>query len=133
MSDTNRSVDENLARIRGWLLVYAIGPAGFGNLAAIAAVADLWRYGGDGLEWLIGVVLLIVYATGLYLLIAIRNRFTRFYHIGLTGFMAAALAIIAISTRDPIAAGSCAGMSIWMGYWMRSKRVRQTYCSDKSN
>ncbi len=130
MIDTDQSPEKNLAGIRGWLLVYAIGPAGFGILAALDEVADLWRYGGDDLEWLIGIVLLVVYSTGLYLLIAVRKRFTRAYHIGLTGFMAVALAAIAISTSDPVAAVSCAGMSVWMGYWTRSKRVRQTYCNN---
>jgi len=130
MIDTDQSVDKNLARMRGWLLVYAIGPAGIGIVAALAEMAELWRYGGDDLEWLLGILLLFVYSVGLYLLIAVRKRFTRVYHIGLTGFMAAALAIIAISTSDPVAAGSCAAMSVWTGYWIRSKRVRQTYCNN---
>ncbi len=133
MIDTDQPVEKKLARVRGWLLVYAIGPAGFGLLAALLAVAELWRYGGDDLEWILGIVLLIVYSVGLYVLIAVRTRFTRYYHIGLTGFMAAALALIAISTRDPVAVVPCAGMSVWMGYWIRSKRVRQTYCNDDSN
>ena len=105
-----------MSGIRGWLLVYAIGPAGFGVLAALLAVAELWRYGGDDLEWSLGIVLLIIYSVGFYLVIAVRKRFTRIYHIGLTGFMAAALAVVAISTSDPVAALPCAGMSIWMGY-----------------
>jgi len=130
MIDTDQSTDKKRARIRGWLLVYAIGPAGFGVLAALDEVAGLWRYGGDDLEWLIGIVILIVYSVGLYLLIAVRKRFTRVYHMGLTGLMATALAAIAISTSDPVAALSCAGMSAWMGYWTRSKRVRQTYCNN---
>ncbi len=130
MIDVVQSAEKNLACIRGWLLVYAIGPAGSGVLAALDEVAELWRYGGDALEWLLGFVLLIVYSVGLYLLVAVRKRFTRVYHIGLTGLMAAALAVIAISTSDPVAAGSCAGMSVWMGYWKRSKRVRQTYCNN---
>lgn len=130
MIDKDQSAEKIRVRIRGWLLVYAIGPAGFGILAALDEVAGLWRYGGDDLEWLLGIVFLIVYSVGLYLLIAVRKRFTRVYHIGLTGFMAAALAAIAISTSDPVAAVSCAGMSVWMAYWTRSKRVRQTYCNN---
>ncbi len=130
MTDSDQSVEKNLAGVKGWLLVYAIGPAGFGVLAALAEAAELWRYGGDDLEWLLGIVLLFVYPVGLYLLIAVRKRFTRIYHIGLTGFMAAALAVLAISTSDLVAVGSCAGMSIWMVYWIRSKRVRQTYCDN---
>ena len=130
MIDSDQSVLKDLARIRGWLLVYAIGPAGFGVLAALDEVAGLWRYSGDVLEWLLGIVFLIVYSVGLYLLIAVRKRFTRIYHMGLTGFMAAALAIVTISTRDPVAAVACAGMSFWSGYWLRSKRVRQTYCKN---
>lgn len=133
MIDSDQLVEKNLAQIRGWLLVYTIGPAGIGVLAALVEVTELWRYGGDDLKWLLGIVYLIIYSVGLYLLIAVRNRFTRIYHIGLTGFMAAALALVAISTNDPVAAVSCAGMSTWMGYWIRSKRVRQTYCSDESN
>jgi len=127
VTNSDQSAEKNLTGVKGWLLIYAIGPAGFGVLAALAAVAELWRYGGDDLEWLIGIVLLLVYSAGLYLLIAVRKRFTRIYHIGLTGFMAAALAVLAISTRDPVAALSCAGMSVWMGYWTISRRVRQTY------
>jgi hypothetical protein len=130
MIDADQSAEKKQLRIRGWLLVYAIGPAGFGILAALVEVAELWRYGGDNLEWLMGIVFLVVYSVGLYLLIAVRKRFTRVYHIGLTGFMAAALAVIAISTSDPVAAVSCAGMSAWMGYWTRSKRVRQRYCNN---
>ena len=130
MVDADQSVEKNLAGIKGWLLVYAIGPAGIGVLAALVEVSELWRYGADALEYLLGIVFLIVYAVGLYLLIAVRKRFTRIYHMGLTGFMAAALAIVTISTRDPVAAVACAGMSVWSGYWLRSKRVRQTYCKN---
>ena len=92
MTDSDQFVEKNLAGVKGWLLVYAIGPAGFGVLAALAEAAELWRYGGDDLEWLIGIVLLFVYPVGLYLLIAVRKQFTRVYHIGLTGFIAGALA-----------------------------------------
>ncbi len=130
MIDSGQSAEKNLAGVKGWLLVYAIGPAGFGVLAALGEVAELWRYGGDDIEWLLGIVLLIIYSIGLYLLIAIRKQLTRLYHIGLTGVMAAALAVIAISTSDPVAAIACAGMSVWSGYWLRSKRVRQTYCNN---
>ncbi len=130
MIDTNQSEEKNQRRIRGWLLVYAIGPAGFGVLAALAQVAELWRYSGDVREWFIAIVLLVAYLIGLYLLIAVRQRFTRIYHIALTGFMAAALAVLAILTRDPAAAGACAGMSFWVAYWIRSQRVRQTYCNN---
>ena len=115
MTDSDQSLEKDFAGIRGWLLLYAIGPSGFGVFAALAQITELWRYGGDELQWLIGIALFIAYSTGLYMLIAVRNRFTRVYHIGLTGFMAAALAVLAISTRDPIAAVSCAGMSIWVG------------------
>ena len=132
MIGADHSVEKNLAGVKGWLLVYAIGPAGFGILAALGEVAELWRYGGDDIEWLLGIVLLIIYSTGLYSLIAVRKRFTRLYHIGLTGVMATALAVIAVSTSDPVAAVACAGMSVWSGYWTRSKRVRQTYCSGES-
>lgn len=126
----DQSVAKTQLRIRGWLLVYAIGPAAFGVLAALAQVIELWRYGADKREWLVGIVFLIAYLIGLYSLIAVKQRFTRFYHIGLTGFMAAALAVLAVLTRDPAAAGACAGMSVWMAYWIRSKRVRQTYCNN---
>jgi len=128
MIDTVQSGEKIQLPIRGWLLIYAIGPAGFGVFAALAQVAELWRYGGDNLEWLAGIVLLFAYFAGLYLLIAVRRRITRFYHIGLTGFMAVALALVAVSTNDPAAAAACAGMTVWMGYWTRSKRVRRTYC-----
>ncbi len=130
MVNTDQSVEKNLAGVKGWLLVYAIGPAGIGVLAALVEVSELWRYGADALEYLLGIVFLIVYAVGMYLLIAVRKRCTRIYHTGLTGFMAAALAIVTISTRDPVAAVACAGMSIWSGYWLRSQRVRQTYCKN---
>jgi hypothetical protein len=130
VADSDQSLEKDLTGVRGWLLLYAIGPAGFGVIAALDQAAELWRYGGDELEWLIGIALFLAYSTGLYMLIAVRNRFTRVYHIGLTGFMAAALAVLAISTRDPVAAGSCVGMSVWVGYWTRSKRVRQTYCNN---
>ena len=127
MIDADQSKEKKRIRVRGWLLVYAIGPAGFGIVAALAEMAELWRYGGDGREWLVGIVFLFAYLIGLYLLIAVRQRFTRFYHIGLTGFMAVALALIAVLTSDPPAAVASAGMSIWLAYWSRSKRVRQTY------
>jgi hypothetical protein len=123
-------LERDLTGVRGWLLLYTIGPASFGFIAALAQVAELWRYGGEELEWLIGIALFLAYSAGLYMLIAARNPFTRLYHIGLTGFMAAALAVLAISTRDPAAAASCAGMSVWVVYWTRSKRVRQTYSNN---
>ena len=61
MINTDLSQEKKRVRIRGWLLIYAIGPAGFGILAALAEFAELWRHGGDNLEWLIGIVLLIAY------------------------------------------------------------------------
>ena len=129
MTDADEPVENIRVTIRGWLLVFAIGPIGLGSLAALDEVALLLRYGGDGIEWLLGFFLLIVYSTGLYMLIAVRRRFTRIYHMGLTGLMAAALAAIAYVTADPVAAGACAGMSAWMVYWYRSQRVQKTYCS----
>ena len=112
MADSDQSVERNLSGVNGWLLVYAIGPAGFGVLAALAEMADLWRYGGDDLDWLFGIVFLIVYSVGLFLLIAVRKRFSRVYHIGLTGFMAAALAVLAFSTQDPVARVLCGNVCL---------------------
>jgi hypothetical protein len=129
MIDADEPAEKNRVPIRGWLLVYAIGPMGLGVLAALDEVAQLFRYGGDDIEWLLGFFLFIVYSTALYMLIAVRRRFTRIYHMGLTGLMAVALAAIAYSTADPVAAGACAGMSAWMIYWYRSQRVQKTYCS----
>ena len=129
MTDADETTKKSRVPIRGWLLVYAIGPMGLGVLAALDEMAQLFRYGGDDIEWLLGFFLLIVYLAGLTLLIAVRRRFTRIYHMGLTGLMAAALAAIAYSTADPVAAGACAGMSAWMVYWYRSQRVQKTYCS----
>ena len=93
MIDSDQSAAEkNLAGVKGWLLVYAIGPAGFGILAALGEVTELWRYGGDDIEWLLGIVLLIIYSIGLYLLIAVRKQF-----------------IPALSHRAHWRYGSCAG------------------------
>ena len=127
MTDVDHIAEKNRVQIRGWLLVYAIGPMGLGILAALDEVAALFRYGGDDIEWLLGFFLLVVYATGLYLLIAVRRRFTRIYHMALTGLMAAALALLGYATADPVAAAACAGMLAWMVYWYRSQRVQKTY------
>ena len=79
MADSDQSLEKDLTGVRGWLLLYAIGPAGFGVIAALVQAAELWRYGGDELEWLIGIALFLAYSTGLYMLIAARNPFTRLY------------------------------------------------------
>jgi len=132
MVDTDHPAEKTRPHIRGWLLVYAIGPAGFGILAALSAVIELLRYGGDIPEWSGAMFLLILYSVGLYLLIAVRAKLTRNYHIGFTAFMAIALAALAFASRDPAAVIACAGMSIWLAYWARSKRVRQTYCDPQA-
>jgi hypothetical protein len=127
MTDTDLIAEKSRVPIRGWLLVYAIGPMGLGILAALDEVALLFRYGGEDIEWLLGFFLLMLYSTGLYLLIAVRRRFTRIYHMALTGLMAGALALLGYATADPVAAAACAGMLAWMVYWYRSQRVQKTY------
>ena len=129
MTDADQTVESDLVSIKGWLLLYAILLA----LRTAFLLGMQWDDISDVTERLIGILALTVFLVALYLLIVVRRPITRYYHIGLNCFFAAIFAWMAILTLTLGSLATCAGHSIWAVYWIRSKRVRATYCQDAAS
>ena len=129
MTDADQTVESDLVSIKGWLLLYAILLA----LRTAFLLGMQWDDISDVTERLIGILALTVFLVALYLLIVVRRPITRYYHIGLNCFFAAIFAWMAILTLTLGPLATCAGHSIWAVYWIRSKRVRATYCQDAAS
>ncbi len=131
MTDAVNPAEKDLVGIKGWLLVYAILFAlRTAFLLGIVLLGMQWGDISDVRERLIGILALTVLLIGLYLLIVVRRPITWYYHIGLNCSFAAIFAWMAILTLTLGSLATCAGHSIWAAYWIRSKRVRATYCKD---
>ena len=134
MTDADQTVESDLVSMKGWLLLYAILLAlRTAFLLGIVLLGMQWGYISDVTERLIGILALTVFLVALYLLIVVRRPITRYYHIGLNCFFAAIFAWMAILTLTLGSLATCAGHSIWAVYWIRSKRVRATYCQDAAS
>ncbi len=128
---TDTSAEKDLVGIKGWLLLYAIK---FVLGTAVLLLSMVWGEMSDVEGRVIGIFLLIGVWVGLYLLIEVRRPFTRYYHIGLNVFFAAIFALEAILTPALVfGLANCTENSIWTAYWIRSKRVRATYCHDAAD
>ena len=131
MTESVQPAEKDLVGIKGWLLLYTIGPVGFSIANYLANSIEWWHkttYDSD-----VGgpsIVFLALYLVGLYLLIMVQKPITRAYHIGLTSFMAAAYLTLAFITNDRVWWSSFIATTIWAVYWVTSKRVRATYCQD---
>ena len=126
VADVGQPVGKDLVGIRGWLFFYTI----LRSLGAAVFFTMQWRFIPDVEERLAGIFFLTVVLVGLYLLIWVRKPITRYYHIGFNCFSTAILAIFSILTPSPLQWISCAESFAWAMFWIRSKRVRATYCQD---
>ncbi len=114
-----------LVGVKGWLLFYAI----LRGLGSAVILSMQYREIPDVEERLTGIFVLIVVLVGLYLLSVVRRPVTRYYHIGINSLWAALFAGMAFVTPTPVIwLANCVEVSIWAAYWIRSKRVRATYC-----
>jgi hypothetical protein len=102
--------------IRGWLLVYLIGPVGLNLLWLIMSMGTFIDQGLIAF----GVAFLLLIAIALFSLFA-EKPWVRVYHICFNLIFAALL----LTQLSPFAAF----MAVWAVYWFVSKRVRRTYCS----
>ena len=130
MTDADQSSEKDLVGIKGWLLFYVIGPGILGTLWGVTD-AIIWGISGHPAYRLIFSVLITANVLGLYLIFVVRKPITRTYHIWLN-FIWAGYTLIYF-----IASGLAAflivlvpALLIWPIYWVRSKRVRATYCQD---
>ncbi len=131
MTDADQPAEKSLVGIKGWLLLYAI-VVGLQASSLLGKVMAQWRsdvYLGVG-DRLTTIFFFIAYLVGLYFLLEVRKPITRKYHIGLNCFWAATLLLLAALMGDLDLWADCVAMSIWAAYWVRSKRVRATYCQD---
>jgi len=129
VTDADQPAEKSLIGIKGWLLLYAI-VVGLQASSLLGKVMAQWRndvYLGVG-DRLTTIFFFIAYLVSLYFLLEVRKPITRKYHIGLNGFWAATLALLAALTGDLDLWAGCGAMSIWAAYWIGSKRVRATYC-----
>ena len=132
MADPDQPAEKDLVGIKGWLLLYVIGP---GILGTLFTVTDVMMYGSpSGIPlhpayWLIFSVFVTGNVIGLYLIFGVRKPITRTYHIWLNFIWASIAAFTAVvGTRTGW--GMVLGLLIWAAYWIGSKRVRATYCQD---
>ena len=123
VTNVGQPVEKDLVGIEGWLLIYTI-------LRSLGAVllGMQWRVIPDVEGRLAGGFFLTVILVGLYLLIKVRKPITRNYHIGFNCFTTAILAIFSILTPSLLQWLGFAESFAWVMYWIRSKRVRATYC-----
>jgi len=106
--------------IRGWLLVYCIGPLGLGTLMLLLQVQS-----SQGSGTFVGLLFLNLYL--LYITIFNRTSTSRTVNIWANGFFSGIVLIEGLSTGNIEGVGAALGASIWFFYWLRSKRVKLTY------
>jgi len=130
VTDADQPAEKSLVGIKGWLLLYVIGPGILGTLLTVTDALNLTDSGGSH-YFPIEIPLAIATVIGLYLIFRVRKPITRTYHIW-TNFIWAGYTLIYF-----IASGLAAFLIvlvpvllIWPIYWVRSKRVRATYCQD---
>jgi hypothetical protein len=105
--------------IKGWLLVYCIGPLGIGTLMLIGAASS----SGESL-------FLFLVGLNIYLLVITiydRRPLTRIINIWVNGIFTV-LIFVALDAETAAAdLGGAIGASIWFFYWIYSDRVKITY------
>lgn len=108
--------DDPMYGIRGWLLVYLIGPIGLNLLWLIMSMRSFVDQGLIAF----GVAFLLLIAIALFSLFAERP-WVRIYQICFNLIFAALLLL----QPSPFAIL----MAVWAVYWFVSKRVKRTYCN----
>ena len=132
MTDADKPAEKSLIGIRGWLLLYVIQEI-FVTLATVLDVLtfpDLPR----SRDFFIDGSLTIAIVIGLYLIFGVRKPITRIFHIWLNIIWVGYWAFINMESGE-LGLGfegmaAVIPSSIWVLYWMASKRVWATYCQD---
>ena len=129
MTDADQTADNDLVGIKGWLLLYVIGPGILGTLWGVTD-AIIWGVSGHPAYRLIFSVLITANVIGLYLIFGVRKSITQIYHIWLNFNWAGFWAFTAVESGGPQVWGAVAALLILALYWIGSKRVRATYCQN---
>jgi len=128
MTESVQPAEKDLVGIKGWLLFYVITTIIVYVITTIIGV--LW-VGTDPTTEAYSVGLVITpNALGLYLIFKIRKPITQTYHIWLNLILAGFSAFGSIQLDMPSGWPAVLVMLVWASYWIRSKRVRATYCQD---
>ncbi len=131
MTDADQPAEKSLVGIKGWLLLYVIGPGILGTLLTVTDALNLTDSGGSH-YFPIEISLAIATVIGLYLIFRVRKPITRTYHIWLNFIWAGYTAyyFVAVGTPEILLLMFAPLLLIWPIYWVRSKRVRATYCQN---
>lgn len=130
MTDADQAAEESLIGIKGWLLLYVIGPGFIGTAWGIKEAIVWGPLLGGGYLYFCG-MLLTANVVGLYLIMYVREKITQTYQIWLNIIWAGSYAFFSATLLSwPTGWGTVIGFSIWAAYWIGSKRVRATYCQD---
>ncbi len=129
MTDADQAAETDLVGIKGWLLLYVIGPGILGTLWGVTD-AVIWGVSGHPAYRLIFSVLITANVLGLYLIFVVRKPITQTYHIWLNFIWAGFWAFTAVESGGPQVWGAVAALLILALYWIGSKRVRATYCQN---
>ena len=129
MTDADQAAESDLVGIKGWLLLYVIGPGILGTLFTVTD-AMIWGVSGHPAYRLIFSVLITANVIGLYLIFGVRKSITQIYHIWLNFNWAGFWAFTAVESGGPQIWGAVAALLILALYWIGSKRVRATYCQN---
>ena len=130
MPDAGKSAEKTLVGIKGWLLLYLIGPGFIGTALRIMDVIVGGPPYDGGYLYFYG-MLLTATVVGLYLIIYVREKITQTFQIWLHIIWAGFWAYVSATLLSwPTGWGMVIGFSFWAAYWIGSKRVRATYCQD---
>ena len=129
MTDAVEPAEKSLVGVKGWLLLYVIGPGILGTLWGVTD-AIIWGIPSHPAYRLIFSVLITANVIGLYLIFGVRKSITQIYHIWLNFNWAGFWAFTAVESGGPKVWGAVAALLILALYWIGSKRVRATYCQN---
>lgn len=115
--------EEVISGVRGWLLVYVVGPGILGTLFSVATAQILWSVlpSSDQAFLVFEVIANIV---GMALIFTLRQPLTRWFHVALNGIVAA---YVVNGPLDPETIALFMAALVWGTYWLRSERVQNTF------
>ena len=133
VTDVDQPTEKSLVGIKGWLLLYVL-VAILGILLVVTTARSLTDPGAL-YYFSTDVPLAIATVIGLYMIFYVRKPITRTYHIWLSfiwsgefliyyiviGLAPLLDVLVALVVIVPL-------LLIWPIYWIRSKRVKATYC-----
>ncbi len=129
MTDTEQTAESDLVGIKGWLLLYVIWPGIIGTLQGVTLALIMGSSDFPAYLFVLP-VLITANVIGLYLIFRVRKSITQTYHIWLNFILVGFWAFNAVESGGLALWASALGPSIWAAYWIRSKRVRATYCQN---